>query len=81
MFASKALPDRFPYRVGAVRLAHEGTLNGERTIYDPRPVDPAMHNEPNPILIAFREQRPVSTVTEATYRHARRVLRRLGALE
>jgi hypothetical protein len=54
MFASKALPDRFPYRVGAVRLAYEGTLNGARTEHDPRPHDQAMHNKPNPILVEFR---------------------------
>lgn len=54
-FASKALPDRFPFRVGPVHLAYEGTLNGERTVYDPRPFDPAMHNEPNPVLTVFRE--------------------------
>lgn len=29
--------DRFPFRVGPVRLAYPGTLNGERTIHDPRP--------------------------------------------
>lgn len=55
MFASKALPDRFPYRVGQVRLAYEGTLGGEPTVEDPRPFDPCMNNEPNPILVAFRQ--------------------------
>lgn len=54
MFASKALPDRFPYRVGQVRLAYEGTLGGEPTVEDPRPFDPCMNNEPNPVLVAFR---------------------------
>ena len=29
--------DRFPFAVGPVRLAYPGTLNGERTIHDPRP--------------------------------------------
>ena len=55
LFSSKAQPDRFPYRVGAVRVAYEGTLNGEHTVYDPRPFDPVMHNDPNPILIRFRK--------------------------
>lgn len=55
MFASKALPDRFPYRVGQVRLAYEGTLGGEPTVEDPRPFDPCMNNEPNPIIVEFRQ--------------------------
>lgn len=55
MFASSARPDRFPHRVGKVRLAYEGTLNGERSTLDPRPFDPAMHNGPNPILALWRE--------------------------
>lgn len=29
--------DPFPFRVGPVRLAYPGTLNGEQTIHDPRP--------------------------------------------
>lgn len=29
--------DRFPFRVGEVRLAYPGTLNGEHTLHDPRP--------------------------------------------
>lgn len=29
--------DRFPFRLGDVRVAYPGTLNGERLVYDPRP--------------------------------------------
>lgn len=29
--------DRFPFRVGEVRLAYPGTLNGIPTDHDPRP--------------------------------------------
>lgn len=29
--------DPFPFRVGAVRLAYPGTLNGQKTVHDPRP--------------------------------------------
>ncbi len=29
--------DRFPFRVGPVRTAYPGWLNGEHTIHDPRP--------------------------------------------
>lgn len=29
--------DPFPFRVREVRLAYPGTLNGEPTIFDPRP--------------------------------------------
>lgn len=53
-YASKRQPDRFPYRVGKVRLANPGTLNGEQAVYAPRDYDPAMTNEPNPGLIAAR---------------------------
>ena len=31
------LGDPFPYRVGSVRLAYPGWLNGQHTIHDPRP--------------------------------------------
>ena len=31
------IADPFPFRVGAVRVAYPGTLNGKRTIHDPRP--------------------------------------------
>ena len=55
MFASKALPDRFPYRVGEVRVAYEGTLGGKPTVYDPRPFDPTMHNSPNRVLAEMRQ--------------------------
>jgi len=30
------LVDPFPFRVGEVRLQYPGTLNGEKTIHDPR---------------------------------------------
>lgn len=30
------LADPFPFRVGAVRLAYPGWLNGEHTVHDPR---------------------------------------------
>lgn len=29
--------DPFPFRVGNVRIAYPGTLNGEPTLHDPRP--------------------------------------------
>ena len=29
--------DPFPFRVGAVRLAYPGWLNGQHTVHDPRP--------------------------------------------
>lgn len=29
--------DPFPFRVGAVRLAYPGTMNGQRAEHDPRP--------------------------------------------
>lgn len=29
--------DRFPFRLGPVRVAYPGTLNGQRLIHDPRP--------------------------------------------
>lgn len=31
------IADPFPFRVGPVRLAYPGTLNGQPTIHDPRP--------------------------------------------
>lgn len=31
------IADPFPFRVGAVRIAYPGTLNGHPTIHDPRP--------------------------------------------
>ena len=55
MFASKAQPDRFPYRVGEVRVAYQGTIGGVPTVEDPRSYDPAMNNPPNPILLEFRQ--------------------------
>lgn len=55
MFASKAQPDRFPYRVGEVRVAYQGTIGGIPTVEDPRPYDPAMNNPPNPIIEEFRK--------------------------
>lgn len=29
--------DRFPFRLGSVRVAYPGTLNGEKVVHDPRP--------------------------------------------
>lgn len=29
--------DPFPFRVGETRVAYPGTLNGVRTVHDPRP--------------------------------------------
>lgn len=31
------LADPFPFRVGSVRLAYPGWLNGQHTVHDPRP--------------------------------------------
>ena len=92
MFASKTPRDLnhdpLPYLYASTdytaRFSHNnlGYPYASSAIYDPRPeFDHVQHNEPNPILIAFREQRPVTTATKDAYLHARRVLRRLGALE
>lgn len=32
----RVIADPFPFRVGKVRLAHPGWLNGEHTVHDPR---------------------------------------------
>lgn len=31
------IADPFPFRVGNVRLAYPGTLDGKHTVHDPRP--------------------------------------------
>ena len=91
MFASKTPRDLnhdpLPYLYASTdytaRFSHNnlGYPYASSAIYDPRPeFDHVQHNEPNPILVAFREQRPVPAVTEAAYLHARKVLTRLANL-
>lgn len=77
IFASKSSrdlnQDLFPY-VGShgSRHAYPGTLNGDALTHDPRPeFDHIQHNEPNPVLVAFREHnieaaRPGSWESHAT---------------
>lgn len=33
---TRVIADPFPFRVGEVRLAYPGWLNGEHTVHDPR---------------------------------------------